>query len=156
MAKKLEEIKAQNTEEANKALGDQLNLVSSLQDKMTDLIKIYREKGTLDKLSLDNIKAVTAATKAYKSEYNSVKEVQKDISRNTQLQNDIAKQTNALTKNFVDGLIVLLNEHYCLLMLFLLLVIVIIVAIIGIVPSVTIIHSPIIPSKAVVAPVVPS
>jgi hypothetical protein len=104
MAKKLEEIKAQNAEEANKALGDQLNLVSSLQDKMTDLIKIYREKGTLDKLSLDNIKAVTAATKAYKSEYNSVKEVQKDISRNTQLQNDIAKQTNALTKKGGDGL----------------------------------------------------
>ena len=104
MAKKLEEIKAQNAEEANKALGDQLNLVTALQDKMTDLIKIYREKGTLDKLSLDNIKSLTAATKAYKSEYDSVKEVQKDISRNTQLQNDIAKQTNALTKKGGEGL----------------------------------------------------
>ena len=104
MAKKLEEIKAQNAEEANKALGDQLNLVTALQDKMVDLIKIYREKGTLDKLSLDNIKAVTAATKAYKSEYDSVKEVQKDISRNQQLQNDITKQTNALIKKGGDGL----------------------------------------------------
>jgi formate-dependent nitrite reductase cytochrome c552 subunit len=104
MAKKLEEIKAQNAEEANKALGAQLNLVTALQDKMSDLIKIYREKGTLDKLSLDNIKSVTAATKAYKSEYDSVKEVQKDISRNLQLQNDITKQTNALMKKGGDGL----------------------------------------------------
>ena len=93
-----EEIQKKNVDEANKSLGEQLNLVTALQDKMNDLLKVYREKGSLDKLSLDNIKAVTAATKSMKAEYDSVKDVQKDISKNTKLQNDITSQQNALIK----------------------------------------------------------
>jgi hypothetical protein len=97
MAKK-EEIQKKNVEEANEALGAQLNLVTSLQDKMSFLLKTYKEKGTLDKQSLDSVKAVVAATKNLKAEYDSVKEVQKDISKNQKLQQDIERQKNALFK----------------------------------------------------------
>ena len=103
MAKK-EEIQKRNIDEANNALGEQLNLVSSLQDSMSQLIKIYKEKGTLDKLSLDNIKAVTAATKAMKAEYDSVKDIQKDIAKNTKLQSEIETQKSALLKRGGDAL----------------------------------------------------
>jgi hypothetical protein len=97
MAKK-EEIQKKNVEEANEALGAQLNLVTSLQDKMSFLLKITKDKGTLDKQSLDSVKAVVAATKSLKAEYDSVKEVQKDISKNQKLQQDIERQKNALFK----------------------------------------------------------
>ena len=97
MAKK-EEIQKKNIEESNISLGEQLNLVTQLQDQMSDLLKIYKEKGSLDKLSLDNIKAVTSATKSMKSEYDSVKDVQKDIAKNIKLGNDLAIQGNALLK----------------------------------------------------------
>ena len=99
-----EEIQKKNVDEANESLGVQLNLVTALQDKMNDLLKVYREKGSLDKLSLDNIKGVTAATKAMKAEYDSVKDVQKDISKNIKLQNDIITQQNALEKKGGEAL----------------------------------------------------
>ena len=97
MAKK-EEIQKKNVEEANEALGAQLNLVTALQDKMSFLLKITKDKGTLDKQSLDSVKSVVAATKNLKAEYDSVKEVQKDISKNQKLQQDIERQKNALFK----------------------------------------------------------
>ena len=103
MAKK-EEIQKKAVDDVNKSISEQLNLVQSLQDSMSDLLKVYREKGSLDKLSLDNIKAVASATKAMKSEYDSVKEVQKDISKNSKLQNDIERQTLALYKKGGDSL----------------------------------------------------
>jgi phage-related protein len=91
-----EEIQKKNIDEANDALGAQLNLVSNLQDQMSQLLKVYREKGTLDKLSLDNVKAVLATTKSLKSEYDSVKDVQKDLVKNVKLQQDIERQNKAL------------------------------------------------------------
>jgi hypothetical protein len=103
MAKK-EEIQKKAVEDVNKSISEQLNLVQSLQDSMNDLLKIYREKGSLDKLSLDNVKAIASATKAMKSEYDSVKEVQKDIAKNTKLQNDVERQTLALYKKGGDAL----------------------------------------------------
>lgn len=103
MAKK-DEIQKKNIDEANESLSEQLNLVSSLQDKMSQLLKVYREKGTLDKQSLDSIKSVVASTKALKAEYDSVKEVQKDISKNQKLQQDIERQKNALYKQGGDSL----------------------------------------------------
>jgi len=103
MAKK-EEIQKKAVDDVNKSISEQLNLVQSLQDSMSDLLKVYREKGSLDKLSLDNIKAVASATKSMKSEYDSVKEVQKDISKNSKLQNDIERQTLALYKKGGDSL----------------------------------------------------
>lgn len=91
-----EEIQKQNIEEANQALGEQLNLVSQLNDKMIDLTKTLKEKGTLDKLSATAVKDVVAATKNLKSEYDSVKNVQKDIAKNEKLSNELIKQGNAL------------------------------------------------------------
>ena len=91
-----EEIQKQNIEEANQALGEQLNLVSQLNDKMIDLTKTLKEKGTLDKLSATAVKEVVTATKNLKSEYDSVKSVQKDIAKNEELTNKLTKQGNAL------------------------------------------------------------
>lgn len=91
-----EEIQKKNIEEANEALGEQLNLVSQLNDKMVDLTKTLKEKGTLDKLSATAVKDVVAATKNLKSEYDSVKNVQKDIAKNEKLSNELIKQGNAL------------------------------------------------------------
>lgn len=99
-----EQIQKKNVDEANDALGEQLNLVTSLQDKMSQVLKIYKEKGTLDKQSLDNVKAVVAATKTLKAEYDSVKEVQKDISKNSKIQQDIERQKVALYKQGGDSL----------------------------------------------------
>jgi len=110
MAKK-EEIQKKLVEDVNKAISDQINLVSSLEDSMNDLLKIYREKGSLDKLSLTNIKAVAAATKNMKSEYDSVKEVQKDIAKNTKLQNDLERQQLALYKKGGEELKKEVNEY---------------------------------------------
>ena len=103
MAKK-EEIQKKNVDEANESLGAQLNLVTALQDKMSQILKVYKEKGTLDKQSLDNVKAVVASTKTLKAEYDSVKEVQRDISKNQKLQQDIERQKNALIKQGGDSL----------------------------------------------------
>jgi len=91
-----EEIQKKFIDEINVSLGDQINLVSQIQDEMTQVLKVFREKGTLDKASLDNIKAVVKETRALKSEYNSVKEVQQDISKNQKLQNELERQKNAL------------------------------------------------------------
>lgn len=99
-----EQIQKKNIDEANDALGTQVNLVANLQDKMSQLLKVYKEKGTLDKQSLDSVKAVVASTKALKAEYDSVKEVQKDISKNLKIQQDIERQKNALYKQGGESL----------------------------------------------------
>ena len=91
-----EEIQKQNIEDANVALGEQLSLVAQLNDKMVDLTKTLKEKGTLDKLSATAVKEVVTATKNLKSEYDSVKSVQKDIAKNEELTNKLIKQGNAL------------------------------------------------------------
>ena len=93
-----EEIQKQNIEEANQALGEQLNLVAQLSDSMSFLVKSYKEKGTLDKLSVKSINEVVVATRNMKAEYDSVKNVQKDIAKNTTLQNKLTTQKNGLLK----------------------------------------------------------
>ena len=103
MAKK-EEIQKSLIVDVNKSLSDKISLVSQLQDQMSQILKIYKEKGTLDKLSLDNVKAVATATRAMKSEYDSVKEVQKDIAKNAKLQNDLERQKLALYKQGGESL----------------------------------------------------
>lgn len=91
-----EEIQKKNIEEANVALGEQLSLIAQLNDSMSFLVKSMKEKGTLDKLSATSVKDVVNATKNLKSEYDSVKNVQKDIAKNEKLQNQVIKQKNAL------------------------------------------------------------
>jgi hypothetical protein len=93
-----EEIQKKNIEEANELLSEQINLTAALNDSMSFLLKIYKEKGTLDKQSLDLSKQAINITKNLKSEYESIKDVEKDISKNKKTQNDINKQVRSLEK----------------------------------------------------------
>ena len=91
MAKKQEEISKENTEAANKAIADQLNLVSQIQDKMAFILKTSKEKYTQDRLALDLTKQATNLTKSLASEYTSLKDVEKDIARNKKIKVNIQK-----------------------------------------------------------------
>jgi hypothetical protein len=97
MAKK-EEIQKKNVEEANKVLADQLDLVSQIQDKMAFLLKTTKDKFTQDKLALDLTKQANNLTKNLASEYNSLKDVEKDIARNKKLQNEVTRTQLNLEK----------------------------------------------------------
>lgn len=98
-----EEIQRKNIEEANEALGKQLSLVTEIQDQMANLISKMREKGTLDKLSLDSVKSAVSFTKGLKGEYDSLADVQKDIKRQQQLQNDILNKQKSAIEKASDG-----------------------------------------------------
>jgi phage-related protein len=98
MAKKQEEISKENTEAANKAIADQLNLVSQIQDKMAFILKTSKEKYTQDRLALDLTKQATNLTKSLSSEYTSLKDVEKDIARNKKLQNEVSRTMLNLEK----------------------------------------------------------
>jgi hypothetical protein len=97
MAKK-EEIQAKNIAEANELLADQINLVSNIQDKMAFLVKLGKEKTASDKFSLDIIKQTTNQARNLSSEFESLKDVQKEISKFKKNENDIQKQLLALQK----------------------------------------------------------
>ena len=98
MAKKQEEISKANTEAANKAIADQLNLVSQIQDKMAFILKTSKEKYTQDRLALDLTKQATNLTKSLSSEYTSLKDVEKDIAKNKKLQNEVSRTMLNLEK----------------------------------------------------------
>lgn len=98
MAKKQEEISKANTEAANKAISDQLDLVSQIQDKMAFILKTSKEKYTQDRLALDLTKQATNLTKSLASEYTSLKDVEKDIARNKKLQNEVSRTMINLEK----------------------------------------------------------
>ena len=98
MAKKQEEISKENTEAANNAIADQLNLVSQIQDKMAFILKTSKEKYTQDRLALDLTKQATNLTKSLASEYTSLKDVEKDIARNKKLQNEVSRTMLNLEK----------------------------------------------------------
>ena len=93
-----EEIQKKNIEEANEALSKQLNLVSAIQDKMAFLIKSSKDKYTQDKLALDLTRQALSFTKNLTSEYESVKDVEKDIAKQKKLQNEVARQQITLQK----------------------------------------------------------
>jgi len=93
-----EEIRKKNLEASNEALSESINLASQLNDRMSFLYKIAKEKFTQDKLSLDLTKQTVALTKNLSAEYNSVKQVEKDIAKNKKLQNDITRQQLSLEK----------------------------------------------------------
>ena len=102
MAKKQEEISKENTEAANKAIADQLNLVSQIQDKMAFILKTSKEKYTQDRLALDLTKQATNLTKSLASEYTSLKDVEKDIARNKKLQNEVSRTMLNLEKEIEE------------------------------------------------------
>ena len=93
-----EEIRRRNLEASNEALSESINLASQLNDKMSFLYKMAKEKFTQDKLSLDLTKQTVALTKNLSAEYDSVKQVERDIAKNKKLQNDIARQQLSLEK----------------------------------------------------------
>jgi hypothetical protein len=93
-----EEIRKRNLEASNEALSESVNLAAQLNDKMSFLYKMAKDKFTQDKLSLDLTKQTVALTKNLSAEYDSVKAVEKDIAKNKKLQNDIARQQLNLEK----------------------------------------------------------
>jgi len=93
-----EEIRKKNLEASNEALSESINLASQLNDKMAFLYKMSKEKFTQDKLSLDLTKQTVTLTKNLSSQYDSIKQVEKDIAKNKKLQNDIARQQLSLEK----------------------------------------------------------
>jgi len=93
-----EEIRRRNLEASNEALSESVNLAAQLNDKMSFLYKMAKDKFTQDKLSLDLTKQTVTLTKNLSAEYDSVKAVEKDIAKNKKLQNDIARQQLNLEK----------------------------------------------------------
>jgi len=93
-----EEIRKKNLEASNEALSESINLASQLNDKMSFLYKMAKEKFTQDKLSLDLTKQTVTLTKNLSSQYDSIKQVEKDIASNKKLQNNIARQQLSLEK----------------------------------------------------------
>ena len=100
--------------EINDLLAEQLNLSATLNDKMLNVVKTMKEKGTLDKLSLDLTKTVVNLTKNLKSEYDSVNAVQKDINKNQKALESITNQINALQKQGGETLKNELSNHQML------------------------------------------
>ena len=94
-----EEIQKKNIQEANKFLAEQIALSTTLADIMQDVVRSTRNKGELDKASLDLTRQTVKMAQNVASEYEDLKTVEKDISKNKKLQNDIVKQQAALEKD---------------------------------------------------------
>ena len=99
-----EEIKKKIIEESNDLLSEQINLTAKLTDEMSFIIKIFKEKGTLDKQSLDLTKEASRLAKGLSSEYSSLNDVKKDIAKNEKLQNDVIKQKLSLENKYGEAL----------------------------------------------------
>ena len=97
-----DEIRKQNIQESNLALGEAINLTARLADVMSDVVKNTKNKGELDKGSLDLAKQAVKVTRDLSSEYSSINDVQKDMAKNQKKQQDIQKQIAAITKNLTD------------------------------------------------------
>jgi hypothetical protein len=93
-----EEIRKKSIEESNKSLSESISLTAQLADKMNFLYKTLQEKSTLDKQSLDITKQVSSFVKNLSSDYDNIKSIQKDISKNGKLQADVQKQILSLEK----------------------------------------------------------
>ena len=104
-----EEIQKQNIEESNILLSDQISLVGKLNDSMSFNIKQLKNKVSQDKISLELSNKAVAFAKNLKSEYDTVKSVQKDISKNQELQNKISRQTIDLEKTIGDKALIRLQ-----------------------------------------------
>jgi hypothetical protein len=99
-----EKVKAKNIEESNEALSEQIDFASTLSDKMSFIVRQMKEKGSLDKASVDLTRKAVSLTRDMASEYESLKDVQKDIAKNEKAQNDIKKQILAFQKQGGDAL----------------------------------------------------
>ena len=102
MAKQQSPVNKKNVDEANKALGEQINLISALADMMKDVVSQVKNKGELDKGSLDLTRQTLKVTRDIASEYQSMDAVQKDITKQYQQQNKNAAQIEAISSNLSD------------------------------------------------------
>jgi hypothetical protein len=94
-----EEIQKKNIEEANAALGEQLNIASSLSDVMKDIVSSSTRRTELDKASLGLVRESSAMVQKVNSEYENLNQVQKDITKQEKLQEKIKKQILAINGN---------------------------------------------------------
>ena len=92
-----EEIQKKNIAESNELLSEQIGLVTALSDVMKDVVSSNKQRGELDKASLDLTRQSVRAAQNVSSEYDSVKSVQKDIVKDQKLQQKIQKQVLTLT-----------------------------------------------------------
>jgi len=99
MAKQQSPVNKKNVDEANKAIGEQINLISALADMMKDVVSQVKNKGELDKGSLDLTRQTLKVTREISSEYQSMDAVQKDITKQYQQQNKNSAQIAALSKD---------------------------------------------------------
>jgi hypothetical protein len=102
MAKQQSPVNKKNVDEANKALGEQINLIAAVADMMKDVVSQVKNKGELDKGSLDLTRQTLKLTRDIASEYQSMDAVQKDITKQYQQQNKNASQIEAISSNLSD------------------------------------------------------
>ena len=95
--------RTKNIQEANQLLGEQINLMTQLADVLKNVVAESKTKSTLEKGSLDLSRKAVQATRDLSSEYDSITAVQKDITKNQKLQQDLEKQAIALQKQFGKG-----------------------------------------------------
>ena len=86
-------------EPSKKSLSEQLDLATQLADQMKFILKLTKEKGELDNLSATLSKEVVKNTQAISKSFESAKDVQKEITKNQDLQNKLALQRETLEKN---------------------------------------------------------
>jgi hypothetical protein len=93
-----EETRNKNLREANELLSESIDLAGTLSDKMNFFYKQSKEKYFQDKQSVDLTKKLVDFTKALASQYESVKDVEKDIAKSKKIQNEIARQQLSLER----------------------------------------------------------
>jgi hypothetical protein len=93
-----EETRNKNLREANELLSESIDLAGTLSDKMNFFYKQSKEKYFQDKQSVDLTKKLVDFTKVLASQYESVKDVEKDIAKSKKIQNEIARQQLSLER----------------------------------------------------------
>ena len=91
-----EEIKKQQIAESNSLLGEQISLTAELSDQVNFIVKTMKEKGILDKGSIDLTREAVKLTRNLGENYQKSSDVAKDITKNERLINQIKKQQAAL------------------------------------------------------------
>ena len=89
-------LNKKNIDDANKSLAESINLTSQLRDAMAFVVSTMETKSTLDKDSVKVLGQVVNYARSVKSEFNSIKEVEKEIAKGRKQQQDIEKQILAI------------------------------------------------------------
>ena len=89
-------LNKKNIDEANKSLAESINLTSQLRDAMAFVVSTMETKSTLDKDSVKVLGQVVNYARSVKSEFNSIKEVEKEIAKGRKQQQNVEKQILAI------------------------------------------------------------